>query len=207
MACESTLSDSALLRRMIAGDEEAFTTLYRRHQGRVYRLALHMSGRSSIAEEVTQEVFLVLMQQGRRYDPARGSFCAYLCGIARNHVLRCLDRDGAYVAMAYEVQRCDSRMPEELIAQDNPLQDLTSQERIASVRHAILALPLGYREAVVLCELQEMSYREAAAVVGCSVGTIRSRLHRARALLAKKLHAAEAVARGLRKSQPVRCLT
>ena len=55
MACESTLSDSALLRRMIAGDEEAFTTLYRRHQGRVYRLALHMSGRSSIAEEVTQD--------------------------------------------------------------------------------------------------------------------------------------------------------
>jgi RNA polymerase sigma-70 factor (ECF subfamily) len=67
------------------------------------------------------------------------------------------------------------------------LSDLARSEQIASVRQAVVSLPAPYREAVVLCELQELSYAEAAAAAGCSVGTIRSRLHRARAILAKKL--------------------
>jgi RNA polymerase sigma-70 factor (ECF subfamily) len=65
-------------------------------------------------------------------------------------------------------------------------------EEIESVRQAVLGLPLHYREVVVLCELEEMSYGEAAASLGCAVGTVRSRLHRARALLKRRLRGAEA---------------
>src|SRR5688572_26745488 len=84
-------SDVDLLLRALAGDEESFARLYRRRQGAVYRFALQMSGRRGIAEEVTQEVFLVVIREGRRFDPQRGSLMGYLYGIARNCVLRCLD--------------------------------------------------------------------------------------------------------------------
>ena len=65
--------------------------------------------------------------------------------------------------------------------------DLVQQETIDRVRQAVLSLPENYREVVTLCDLQEMSYEEAASLLGCAVGTIRSRLHRARSLLMEKL--------------------
>ena len=89
----TTLSDEALLARLQDGDSGALTTLYRRHQGRVYRFALAMSGEAHTAEEVTQEVFLVLLQGGTGYRPESGSFLPYLMGMARNHVLRALRRN------------------------------------------------------------------------------------------------------------------
>jgi RNA polymerase sigma-70 factor (ECF subfamily) len=75
------------------------------------------------------------------------------------------------------------------IAGDNPLEELTRNEMIDALRNSILALPAHYREVVVLCDLHEMSYIDAAKVVGCAVGTVRSRLHRARALLIEKMRA------------------
>ncbi|HZS52205.1 MAG TPA: sigma factor, partial [Bryobacterales bacterium] len=78
----ATPSDDELLELMIAGDEDAFLTLYRRRQGPIYRFALHMSGSASIAEEVTQEVFLALLRDGRQYNPVRGSLAAYMYGVA-----------------------------------------------------------------------------------------------------------------------------
>ncbi len=204
-----SFSDEDLLRLIIAGDEDAFATLYRRRQGGVYRFALHMSGSESIAEDVTQEVFIVLMRDAASYDPARGSLSAYLYGIARNHVLRCLRRDRLYVPIAGESDDHEEAVPEQLIAGNDPLGDLTRSETIESVRQAVLALPPRYREVVVLCDLQEMSYVEASDVLGCALGTVRSRLHRARALLIEKLRAANAnrTANGEVKSEakPVRC--
>src|ERR671913_1829458 len=93
----TTPSDDELLRLSIAGDENAFVTLYRRRQGGIYRFALQMSGSEAVAEDVTQEVFMVLMRDGRNFDPTRGSLPAYLYGIARNHVLRVFDRERAFV--------------------------------------------------------------------------------------------------------------
>jgi RNA polymerase sigma-70 factor (ECF subfamily) len=72
-----------------------------------------------------------------------------------------------------------------------PLDDLVQAETIELVRKAVLSLPAKYREVVVLCELQDVSYGEAAEVLGCAIGTVRSRLHRARALLLAKLRPAE----------------
>lgn len=179
------IDDGELLERAAAGDEEAFTSLYRKRQGMVYRFALQMSGRRSVAEEVTQEVFLAVIRDAGRFDAARGSALSYLYGIARNQVLRRLERDRPYVAIPDE--------PEADAAQwsspEDTLGDLTRNETIESIRQAVLALPSSFREVVVLCDLHEMSYIEAAAAVGCAVGTVRSRLHRARAMLVEKLKA------------------
>ena len=185
----TTPSDDELLRLMLAGDENAFVTLYRRRQGGIYRFALQMSGSEAIAEDVTQEVFMVLMGEANNYDPARGSLSAYLYGIARNHVLRALSRDRSFVSIGDGYEEETERTHEQLIAHDDPLGDLTRNEVIESVRQAVTALPAHYREVVVLCDLHEMSYAEAAQVLDCAVGTIRSRLHRARNLLIEKLRA------------------
>ena len=203
MTLQTTPSDVDLLRRMMAGDEDAFSELYKRRQGGVYRFALQMSGSPAIAEDVTQEAFIVLIRTAERYDPNRGSLSAYMYGIARNYVLRRLEQDRVFVPLADSTD--DGVTPPAMIADGDPLGDLTRGERIQTLRDAILALPAHYREVVVLCELHEMSYIEAANVVGCKVGTVRSRLHRARALLVEKLRAARDRNSDSREVKPARC--
>jgi RNA polymerase sigma-70 factor, ECF subfamily len=199
-------SDDELLWLMSHGEEEAFLTLYRRWQPGIYRFALQMSGSPAAAEDVTQEVFLTLMRDARNYDPARGSLGAYLYGIGRNHVLRWLDRGRSNVPLAADQNEESSEVAATLVAADNPLGDLTRRETVDTVRRAVLALPPHYREVVVLCELEEMDYADAAQVLSCSVGTIRSRLHRARGLLLGKLRAGSAKDPAVRKLNPARCI-
>ena len=179
-------SDAELLRLMSAGDEDAFTALYRRRQAGVYRFALQMSGSEAVAEDVTQEVFMVLMRDADKFDPTRGSLAAYLYGIARNLVLRSFQKERPLVAFSEEDEN-EGGPAGELVAHHDPLGDLTRGETVARVRQAVLALPEHYREVVVLCELHEMSYAEAAEALECAVGTVRSRLHRGRAMLVERL--------------------
>jgi RNA polymerase sigma-70 factor (ECF subfamily) len=176
----TTLSDETLLRRSTTGDEEAFLALYRRRQPNIYRFALHMCGSAALAEEVTQDVFLHVIRDGKRFDEARGSAISYLLGIARNHVRKLLERDRAYVGLEDETSE---------IAQVNGdvLSDLARAQTIENIRQAVLELPAVYREAIVLCDLEEISYAEAAAALGIPVGTVRSRISRGRAMLAQKL--------------------
>ena len=192
MTVTQTPTDAELLRHMLAGDEDAFVTLYRRRQGAVYRFALQMSGSEAVAEDVTQEVFMVLMRDGRNFDPARGSLAAYLYGIARNHVLRVFDRERAFVPIGDDAD--EGEVHERLVAYDDPLGDLTRGEMLGRLRQAVTALPPHYREVVVLCELHEMSYVEAAGVLACPVGTVRSRLNRARAMLTGKMRGSQTTA-------------
>src|SRR5829696_959131 len=182
---KSDLSDSDLLRSMLAGDEEALALLYRRRQGAIYRFALQMSGSKTIAEDVTQEVFLFLMREGHVFDPARGSVSAFLMGVARNHVLRRLRVEQLLAPLGDDSE--DDAPFVQASGDLCPLDDLTRAETIESVRKAVLSLPSKYREVVVLCELQDISYAETAEILGCAIGTVRSRLHRARALLLEKL--------------------
>jgi RNA polymerase sigma-70 factor, ECF subfamily len=182
---QSDRDDNELLQLMLAGDEEALAFLYRRRQGGIYRFAYQMSGSSSIAEDVTQEVFLFLMRQGELFDPRRGSLNGFLLGVARNYVLRKLRGEQFVISLSAEAE--EDGLDDSLGSDPSPLDDLTRIETIESVRKAIVSLPERYREVVVLCELQEMSYGEAAEVLGCAIGTVRSRLHRARALLLNKL--------------------
>lgn len=180
-------SDRQLFERALAGEEAAFVSLYRRWQGSIYRFSLRISGSEPIAEDITQEVFLSLMKGESRFDVSLGSFSSYLYGIARNKVLRRMTRERVFTPIFEDLEEKCGGWQEVSCIQSDPLGALTHRERIESLQRAISTLPLRYREVVVLCELQELNYAEAARVIGCPEGTIRSRLHRARILLLDKL--------------------
>jgi RNA polymerase sigma-70 factor (ECF subfamily) len=179
--------DVALLRRSMAGDEEAFDLLYARRAGVVYQYALRMSGSVALAEDVAQDVFIALLRSGHKFDPARGTLPQYLLGMTRNRVLTLLQRERNFVPLEVGDGEAGTAFLERAVTQDDPHLDLTRNERVEAVRQAILALPLHYREVVVCCNLDELSYEQAAELIGCPVGTVRSRLNRARALLLEKL--------------------
>lgn len=179
------LRDGILLELSKRGDEEAFLLLYRRHQGAVFRFALHMSGRTDTAEEVTQEVFLTLLSARMTYIEERGGLQAYLIGVARNQVRQHLSRNRMFV---------EESRGEGFSSGAELLERLTAERELEALRLAILSLPARYREVVVLCELENLAYAEAAQQLDCAIGTVRSRLHRARALLSAKLRRRESCA-------------
>jgi RNA polymerase sigma-70 factor (ECF subfamily) len=170
-------SDGDLLRLSGKGDEDAFLVLYRRHQGPVFRFALHMSGRPEVAEEVTQEVFLALLSEEQQYAAERGSLEGYLMGMARNKVRRQIRQSRLFAPVAEEGSDSGTEL----------FDGLSKEQEAAALRAAILRLPPNYREVIVLCDMEAMEYTEAARQLGCAVGTVKSRLHRARAILAARL--------------------
>lgn len=184
------LREDDLLRRAARGDEDSFLQIYRAHQASLYRYVLRMSGSTWAAEEIVQEVFLTLLRDPGRFDPARGPLGAYLFGIARNRVLKHLERAPREVPLepACEVEgEIQSGPADRVTPMQTPAAWAEQRQLAERVREAVLDLPPDFREAVVLCELEELSYEEAARLLDCPIGTIRSRLHRARALLLAKL--------------------
>ena len=185
MAIPREERDDVLLRRAARGDEDSFARLYRRHQACLYRYALRMTGSPWSAEEVVQEVFMTLIKEPKKYDPQRGEVGAFLFGIARNRVMKQLGRAPRELPLEDPSQNG--------LPVNDPADHFTpavwteQQERIAQLHEALLSLPPEFRETLVLCELQELSYEEAALLSNCPIGTIRSRLHRGRALLLAKL--------------------
>lgn len=209
------LTDDGLLRRVMAGDEDAFSLLYRRRHPSLYRFALHMSGNASVAEDVTQEVFLALIRDPKRFDPSRGTLAGFLFGVARNHLRKRWEQDRRLVSLVGDADELGSLASSNgasskgvggtngnghangngHYAVPTTRDEFASIENVARVRQAIGTLPENYREIVVLCDLEEMSYEEAAAALECPVGTVRSRLHRARAILLEKLRDTRTVRR------------
>ncbi len=175
--------DQILLAAFASGDHDAFTTLYKRHSRSVFHFAFYMAGDTAQADELTQQVFVWLVYNPTAFDPTRGPLPAFLGGVARKFLRR--------------QQRSDSRW--------SPLDDAIDALHAISLSHtpslvagaaidgaqlreAIALLPIRYREVIVLCDLQEKPYAEAARILDCSIGTVRSRLHRSRNLLARKLN-------------------
>jgi RNA polymerase sigma-70 factor (ECF subfamily) len=168
--------DARLLAEIAAGGEQAFVELYRRRHQDVYRFAFAMARSRSFAQDVTQEVFLNVLENAGRFDAAKGSVRAWLFGCAR-HVT--LDR------LRLERRWTDDMPPDEAVLDSD--ERLLTDQRIERLHAAIARLPVEYREALVLSDVKELTYAETAAVLGCPVGTVRSRLHRARALLTAML--------------------
>jgi RNA polymerase sigma-70 factor (ECF subfamily) len=174
MTAQTQVTDEELYRRAKDGDRRAFETLYdRRHQG-LYRYALHMSGNHAIAEEATHDAFLSLIQPASRFDPRFGTVEAYLYGAVRNISRRMRP------TLALE-------QPEEPVAAGDLLSELIGDEEASALHVAVRELPEAYRDAVILCDLEERTYEEAARIMRCPVGTVRSRLSRARGILAGRL--------------------
>ena len=173
------------MHRVAGGDAEALALLFSRRQQNVYRFALHLTGLRDVADDVTQDVFVTVIREAHRFEAGRSTVVAWLCGIARNFVRRRLSADRDVASLDD-----DERLHAQFAAvTPDPLGDLTSAEAVEALRQAVLNLPLRYREVVVLCDLHEMAYADAAAVLECPVGTVRSRLSRARTMLAARMQA------------------
>lgn len=169
---EDDATVARLLREIAGGSEQAFVDLYRRCHADVYRFALAMAKSRGFAEDATQEVFVNVLEHAARFDPRKGSARGWLLGCARHVVVDRL--------------RLERRWTDALPEQAEPCQQderVFTEQRIERLHAALAELPVEYREAVVLCDLAELSYAEAAVALGCPLGTVRSRLHRGRALL------------------------
>ena len=178
--------DEELLKRSAKGDEEAFAALYRRHADVLYRFAFRMTGSSWGAEEIVQDVFMTLVREPGKYDAERGTLPAFLFGIARNKIMKYNERLPREISL---VERQEDGSGGGLTLRDSftPAMWAEQRERLEKVRAAVMELPIEFRETVVLCELEEMTYDQAARMLDCPIGTIRSRLHRGRPLLLAKL--------------------
>lgn len=188
--------EAALLRSVLQGDPAALTLLYRRESGPVYRYALALAGDEAAALDAMQEAFTQLLMQPQGFEPGRGTLGAYLAGIARHQLLArfrearrfvaLLQADGSDDEDSDEPAPCSPSPQAEAVlpACDQPLDATQQQQHLWA---AIRRLSWAQREALVLVDLQERSYEEAAAVAGVSVGVLRTRLHRARTRLADLL--------------------
>src|ERR1700687_161108 len=193
MTPENPQPELALLARMKQGDENAFAALYPPHKDAVSRLALLYAGSPSSAADVTQETFMHLMTHPNQFDPTRGTIASWLCGVARN------------ISRKQFAGREDATDPAELsddaspydqhVDHDTPLDKILRSEAAEQVRHALAQVAPHYRDVLILCELSELSYAEAAQVCGIDIGTVRSRLSRARAQLAQRLAPRETAAK------------
>jgi RNA polymerase sigma-70 factor (ECF subfamily) len=178
------IDEARELRSALSGDEAAFTALYRRHQAAVYRYAWLLTGSAAHAADITQDVFVELLSASSGYDAARGSLAAYLCGIARFRAYRAIDT---------RMQTVDDfdALVEARAEHDAPALPSDRLERSRALKtlyDAIRKLPPIFRDVLILVELQQMSYADTAAVAGIEVGTVRSRLSRAKAKLAQSLN-------------------
>ena len=172
------MDDSVLVARALAGDRDAFAAIYDRYHTVVYRFARLMSGSQSIAEDVTQESFVVLIRDLARYAPERSSLGTYLYGVARNLTRARLRRDRRFIALEDAAERTMA---------DDPAEALDAFQERASLRRAIRALPSRYREVVILCAIQGLTYAEASIALKTPVGTVRSRLNRGKHAIARRL--------------------
>lgn len=182
-------SDQELVKLLARGEHAAFEAIYERCRLPVFRFAMHMSGSHEIADEVTQDAFLFLLRQPNTYSVSKGTLQSFLMGVARNLVRR--SRRGATDDRSLEEDGVEEmiRVPG---AHDTPLEVAIRRQSAEALQTALLQIPASYREVVVLCDLQELSYAEAAAVLNVPIGTVRSRLHRGHLALLDQLSRTQA---------------
>lgn len=172
--------DADLVRRYLEGDVEAFGTLVERHERRVYNLALRMTGREEDARDATQEAFLSAL---RKLQTFRGE-AAFTTWMHRVTVNACYDllRKRQRAPLLRERVEDEGSRPEPASPDHADEIDLS-----IDVRAALLQVPLDFRAVLILCDVQDLSYEEAAQALGVPVGTVKSRLHRGRVALARAL--------------------
>jgi RNA polymerase sigma-70 factor (ECF subfamily) len=179
----------ALMARLRRGDGSALEPIYRSEAGPVYRYALALCANAAWSADAMQEAFVTLASQPEAFDPLRGSLGAYLAGVARHHLL------GRWREARREVEvEPDEDGPAAL--EGAPEARLIRTQDQAAVWRAIQALPWPFREALVLVDLQERAYVEAARIAGIEINTRRTRLHRARHRLAGLLQSEQPLERG-----------
>jgi RNA polymerase sigma-70 factor (ECF subfamily) len=179
---DSTVStDADLLSRACRGDEDAFADIYQRHRDAVFRFSYRMLGSLPVAEDVTQDCFLVLLRNPDRFDPTRAALRTFLLAVARNQALKRLRYSGVEV----DLDVVDTEVGPNGSA--GPLGQLLSSEVVTLVKAAIDRLPVLQREALVLFEYEGLSMAEIATIVDADIGTVKARLYRSRQALKRML--------------------
>jgi len=178
-------------------DNQAFLAIYDRYSRTIYRFLVHMTGSLTIAEDLTQEAFVVILEimSGEKqlgFDPEKGTLEGYLLGIARNLARRELRKGRRLVSLEGMLDLSIGNETNELLTGNGRISDeslavVVARAELRSLYRAILELPTHYREVLVLCSLQEKSYKDAATLLQVTEGTIASRMNRAKGLLAAKM--------------------
>ncbi len=189
--------DAALLKRIAAGDSKALAWLYQRDAPRMYRYCFAMARDEQLAADAVQDTFVDLAAQSQgaahaprlAFDPQRGALNAYLLGVARHHLLAALRDAGRFVSADAGAGEEGEPWEQATDAHHalNPLVAQVAKQSGEALLRAVAALPFVFREAVVLVDLQETSYEDAARLAGVPLNTLRTRLHRGRARLARAL--------------------
>lgn len=183
--------DSDCMARLAAGDSHAVNVLYQRHGRALLRFSSAMCRSRQAAEDMVHDTFLALMRERISFDPAQGSVFGYLCGVLRHRVSRHFRQQRRWVAL--NVDDDSSHAHSHTAESGGPADEIARSEITAAFRRAMLELPLQHREVIALCDLEELPYATVAGILDCPVGTVRSRLHRARALLTIRLASLELI--------------
>ncbi len=178
--------DLDLVDRYRSGDADAFAEIYRRYGGMTFNLAYRLSGDQEVAADLTQEIFLRVF---RHLGSFRGgsSLKTWLYRVAVNHCRSRLGRRQPEPTLGEEGQEMAARIPD---THANPEEDALALDRRRRVGRALAEVPVVFREALVLCDLEGLAYQEIAAVLGVRVGTVRSRIARGREHLKRRLDGA-----------------
>lgn len=182
-------ADLDLVQSCRNGDEDAWRELVRRYARRVYAVAYRFTARTDEAEDLTQDVFVRVYQSLDRFREGEGSFPTWLMTVARN---QCIDQ--------YRRRREERlRRSEDALALDerpgegaSPLDGVERRERAELLRSGLRSLPPDLREPLVLCDLRGLAYEDIASTLGLPLGTVKSRINRARLELARRLRARRA---------------
>ncbi len=183
--------DLALLTDMRRGNAAAFEALYRRHQAPLFRFALLRCGTAESAGDIVQEIFMGLLTDTLKFNPARGALQGFLFGVARNLALKRDEANWRFVSHHKSGDDDGDDFADDIVdPAPQPAQRLLDHEQADIVRQALMKLAPHYRDVVILYEMHDHSYVEIAQICNIDVGTVRSRLSRARAKLARLLEEA-----------------
>lgn len=186
--------DAELIAKLERGDVAAAQEIYTLHVRTLLRFGVAMTNSTVLAEDIAHDSFIELMRRPGKFRPQHGSLRAYLLGIARHQVSRHLRATRRYVSGAWDssddqgvvaIQAMPQVSESSVAAGTEELAERT--EMVKRVRGAVMALSPDHREVIAWCDLEGLPYEEVAAILGCPVGTVRSRLYRARAQLATRL--------------------
>ena len=174
--------ESDLMGRLAAGDRQALDLIYRAEAAEVYRFAVAMCGNPAWSADAVQDAFIQLAEKPHGYDRTLGPLRGYLCGIARFRLLARW-REASPFATLEEEDEAAHDSP----STHTPEVELSRSQDTQALWREIARLPWVFREALVLVDMQERTYIEAAQIAGVEVNTLRTRLHRARQRLALAL--------------------
>ena len=179
-----SITEEKLLKKAGRGDETAFMLLYERHRDGIRRFVYRFLGSTELAEEITHDCFLSMVQKPSRFDPKRASLRTYLFAAARNLALKHIRQAGNEI-LVYELP--ESAYHTDQIDRYEPLRNLLDRELTTKVQEAMAELAPLQREALILFECEELTLAEIATITGADIGTIKGRLHRARVRLRRLL--------------------